>query len=120
MFWWYQQVYSNGLDLKSYEIESFPIPIESLTAPVRRKIEKRYERYLQDIERHVVEHESKEYKHITRYKEYKIRYSKALIDTIDDVICPLYGLTKDETEFIKNYELRFRTDDEIETVENER
>ena len=109
-FWWYQQVYTNGLDLKSYEIESFPIPVENLTLAIRRKIEKLYERYLKDIERHVIERESQEYTHITKYKEYKIRYSKALIDAIDDIICPLYGLTKDETEFIKNYELRFRKD----------
>ena len=111
LFWWYQQVYSNGLDLKSYEIESFPIPVDALTAPVRRKIEKLYERYLQDIERNVVVHETKEYKHVTQYKEYKIRYSKELIDAIDDVVCPLYGLTDEELEFIKNYELRFRTDE---------
>ena len=30
---------------------------------------------------------------------------------MDDVICPLYGLTEEECEFIKNYELRFRTDE---------
>ena len=111
LFWWYQQVYSNGLDLKSYEIESFPIPVAALAVPVRQKIEKLYERYLRDIERHVVDHETKEYKHITKYKEYMIRYSKVLIDAMDDVICPLYGLTEEECEFIKNYELRFRTDE---------
>jgi len=111
LFWWYQQVYTNGLDLKSYEIESFPIPIDALTAQVRREIEKRYERYLQDIERNVIERESQEYKHVSKFKEYKIRYSKALIDAIDDMICPLYGLTDEELEFIKSYELRFRIDD---------
>jgi len=108
LFWWYQQVYTNGLDLKSYEIESFPIPVDALTVPVRRKIEKLYEKYLQSIERHVIERETTEYKHVTKFKEYKIRYSKALIDAMDDVICPLYGLTEEELEFIKNYELRFR------------
>ena len=111
LFYWYQQVYYDNLHIKSYEIESFPIPVESLTAPVRRKIEKLYERYLQDIERHVIEHETKEYKHVTRYKEYKIRYSKILIDAMDDVICPLYGLTEKELEFIMNYELHFRLDE---------
>jgi type I restriction-modification system DNA methylase subunit len=111
LFWWYQQVYTNGLDLKSYEIGSFPIPVKRLTPAVRQKIEKLYKKYLRDIERHVVEHETTEYKHVTKYKEYKIRYSKALIDAIDNIICPLYGLTKEECEFIKNYELRFRIDE---------
>ena len=31
-----------------------------------------------------------------------------LIDKIDDLIGPLYNLTKDEIDFIKNYEIEFR------------
>lgn len=31
---------------------------------------------------------------------------------LDDLICPLYGLSKEETDFIKNYEIEFRLDDE--------
>ena len=45
------------------------------------------------------------------FKEYKIGYSKKIIDEIDDFIGPLYGLTKDEVEFIKNYEIEFRMAD---------
>ena len=40
---------------------------------------------------------------VDSFKEYKIVRSKSIIDEIDDYICPLYGLTKEETEFIKNY-----------------
>jgi hypothetical protein len=110
LVWWYNQVYTRYPDWKSYEIESFPIPVEKLTPAIRLKIEKLYEQYLHSIESHVKERESQEYKHITKFKEYKIRYSKALIDAMDDIICPLYGLTKEETEFIKNYEIQFRID----------
>jgi len=45
---------------------------------------------------------------ISSFKEYKIGHSKYLIDKIDDIICPLYGLTSEETDFIKNYEMKFR------------
>ena len=48
------------------------------------------------------------------FKEYKIGKSKAIIDKIDDLICPLYGLSSEETEFIKNYELEFRISGESE------
>jgi hypothetical protein len=58
----------------------------------------------------VVRHSSTTYANIDSYKEYKIRYSKPLIDQIDDLICPLYALTDEETEFIKNYEIEFRID----------
>ncbi|MDR3110919.1 MAG: hypothetical protein LBU65_14720, partial [Planctomycetaceae bacterium] len=111
LFWWYQQVYMDSLHIKSSEINSFPIPVAKLTPNIIRKIERLYAKYLKDIERNVVEHTTTEYKHVTKYKEYKIRYSKHLIDKIDDLICPLYGLTDEETEFIKNYELAFRVDD---------
>jgi hypothetical protein len=45
---------------------------------------------------------------VSSFKEYKIGKSKAIIDKIDDYIGPLYGLTKEEIEFVKNYEIDFR------------
>ncbi|MDR2755139.1 MAG: N-6 DNA methylase [Planctomycetaceae bacterium] len=111
LFWWYQQVYSNNLDLKSYEIESFPIPVENLNQKIIKQIEKCYNNYLHDIQKNIVDHQTTEYVHVDSYKEYKIRYSKLLIDLIDDAICPLYGLNNKECDFIKNYEIAFRVDE---------
>ena len=45
---------------------------------------------------------------VSQFKEYKIVKSKSIIDRIDDYICPLYGLTDEERDFVKNYELEFR------------
>lgn len=73
-----------------------------------------YELYQKDIEDNAnVRYSTEEsgYK-VSSFKEYKIGRSKAIIDRIDDYICPLYGLTKEETEFIKNYEIEFRLSDE--------
>jgi hypothetical protein len=111
LFWWYQQVYSNNLDLKSYEIESFPIPVENLKPEIVKQIEKCYARYLRDIQKNIVGHQTTEYVNVDSYKEYKIRYSKYLIDVIDDLVAPLYGLTDKELDFIKNYEIKFRVDE---------
>ncbi|GHV37278.1 restriction endonuclease subunit M [Spirochaetia bacterium] len=112
LFFWFQQVYSNGLDLKSYEIESFTIPMKKLTDILFKQIDKLYSEYLVDIEKNVIIHQTESYQKIDSFKEYKIRKSKNLIDKIDDVICPLYGLTKEETDFIKNYEIEFRVDED--------
>ena len=73
-------------------------------------IEQLYKRYIVDIEKNV------NYRNVTSdskytmdsFKEYKIVRSKAIIDEIDDYLGPLYGLTKNEIEFIKNYDLEFR------------
>lgn len=42
------------------------------------------------------------------FNEYKFVHSKPIIDEIDDYIGSLYGLTQEEIDFIKNYELEFR------------
>ena len=105
---WYYQIYSNNLDWKSYEIESFPIP--SLTNEQIAFLEELYARYLADIEanaNHRTTSQESTYK-VESFKEYKIVRSKSIIDEIDDYIGPLYGLTNEEIEFIKYYELEFR------------
>jgi len=111
LLWWYNQVYARHPDWKSYEIESFPIPVEKLTPAKIAKIEKLYAKYMKDIQKNVREHKTEAYKNVNSFKEYKIRYSKPLIDEIDDLIAPLYGLTNEERDFIKNYEIKFRIDE---------
>lgn len=114
LFWFYQQVYTDGLNLKVYEIEHFPVPdFENVDNRVLDKLENIYLRYLKDIERNANQRDasgSSSY-NVDSFKEYKIGYSKKIIDEIDDFIGPLYGLTKDEVEFIKNYEIEFRMAD---------
>ena len=112
LYFWFYQIYSNNLDLKSYEIESFRIPIDKLNESVIKKIETIYEKYLEDIEKNANIRQTTRYTNIDSFKEYKIGKSKHIIDQIDDLIGSLYGLTKDEIEFVKNYEINFRMSDE--------
>ena len=107
---WFYQVYSNNLSWSTYDIFDFTIPIKEITSKQKVQIEELYKRYITDIEKNVntrnVSVESKYTMDV--FKEYKIVRSKAIIDEIDDYIGPLYGLTQDEIDFIKNYELEFR------------
>jgi hypothetical protein len=110
---WFYQIYSNNLDWKGYEIAEFRIP--ELTPPIIHELEALYKEYLVDIERNanVRQTSGDSSYNVSSFKEYKIGKSKAIIDKIDDLICPLYGLNQEETEFIKKYEIEFRlTDDE--------
>jgi very-short-patch-repair endonuclease len=92
LFFWFYQIFSNNLDLKSYEIKSFKIPIAELTDDNILRIENLYHAYLGDIEANANTHLTTHYTNIDTFKEYKIVKSKHLIDEIDDLICPLYGL----------------------------
>jgi hypothetical protein len=73
-------------------------------------LNKLYDEYQKDIEANAnVRQSSGESRYrVAQFKEYKIVKSKSIIDKIDDYICPLYGLTQEECDFVKNYELEFR------------
>ena len=110
-FYFYQQVYTDGLNIKRSEIENYPLPLlESIPKEQMFFLEKLYQRYLADIEKNasVRRTSSSSTHHVESFKEYKIVRSKAIIDEIDDYVGPLYGLTQEEINFIKNYELEFR------------
>lgn len=108
---WFYQIYSNNLDWKRYEIESFTLP-ENIEEQ-KDAIEALYSEYLADIERNANVRKSSgtsRYK-VESFKEYKIGRSKAIIDKIDNLIGPLYGLTQEEIDFVNNYEIDFRISD---------
>ena len=105
LFWWYVQVFSDDHGLKSQDVELFAIPAEKMQNDIIEKINALYDMYLKDIEFNSKINGS-------GVKEYKIRQSRHLIDRIDDIICPLYGLTAEEIDFIKNYEIKYRLSDE--------
>ena len=105
---WFYQIYSNNLDWKGYEINEFRIP--NLSDYDIKILNQLYDRYLTDIENNAnirISSGTSSY-NVTSFKEYKIGRSKAIIDEIDDYIGPLYGLTLEEIDFIKNYEIEFR------------
>ena len=101
-------LYSDNHNWKAGEIENFPIP--QIDDATRLNLIQLYKRYLADIERKAnirISSGNSSY-NVSKFKEYKIVKSKSIIDEIDDTIGILYGLTKEEIEFIKNYEIEFR------------
>ena len=111
LFYFYHQVYMNMLDMKRNELEMFPLfDLEKLTAENISAIENLYAEYLTDIEKNVTVRTSSKNSsyNVATFKNYKLRNSKNLIDRLDDFIDKLYGLTDEEINFIKNFELEFR------------
>ena len=98
LFYWFRYSYSEGRHSYIYEIDIFPIP--NFSKEIINKLEKLGKEYETDIE--------KNHDYSNGVKTYKIRKSKHIIDKIDRLICPLYGLSEEEMEFIIGYELEFR------------
>ena len=110
LYYWFYHIYSDTLNMKLYELEILPIPIEKLIIQ-KDSIENIYKLYLKDLHNNS-KIKKVNYSHITEYREYYARRSKHLIDKIDLAIKDAYGLTDEEINFIINYDIKFRTDDE--------
>lgn len=107
LFWFYQQVYTDGLNLKGHEVEKFPVPdFEKVETERLEKIAELYRRYLDEIDKNAnVKNVTEESRYnVEQFKEYKLVKSKKLIDELDNLIDPLYGLNDEEIEYIKKYE----------------
>lgn len=104
LFYWRWLINSNWLDMRSYELMDFPVPIENFRETHIKRVCKIYAKYEKDLLKNSKPYRSK------GEPAYYARKSKHIIDEIDHLICPLYNLTLEETEFIINYELKFRTD----------
>ncbi len=111
LYYWFYHIYSNNLDLKSYELEIFPIPIKRFKPKQVKYLDNLYKEYLADLNKNSKVKKA-DYATIESYREYYARYSKHLIDKIDMAIQEPYGLTDEEINFIINYDIEFRTDNE--------
>ncbi|MGL6023960.1 MAG: Eco57I restriction-modification methylase domain-containing protein, partial [Cetobacterium sp.] len=111
LFYWIQQLYSDTLNLKKYEIEILPLPVENISIEKLDIIDNLYLNYLQDIEKNATI-KNANYNNISSFKEYKLRKSKLLIDKLDLEIGKLYSLTEEEINYIINYDIKFRTDEQ--------
>ena len=110
-FYFYQQVYTDGLNLKRSEIENYPLPdLSKLSNEKITLLSDLYSLYLIDIEKNASVRQSSETSthHIDSFKEYKIVRSKNIISEIDDVVGRLYELSPHEINYIKNYEIKYR------------
>ena len=112
LFFWYYQLFSDNLNLKTYEIESFPIPIERVSEAQIELANKLFAEYQEDIEKNSNVRATEKYANISEFREYKLGRSIHLIDALDDNFGSLFGLTEDEIDYIKNYERSFRLEDD--------
>lgn len=114
LFWWYQQLYTDCLNLKAYEVNQFIIPVNKLTESKADEIKTIYAQYLEDIEKKadIQKTTTSQTYNVEQFKVYRLRKSMDFIDKIDDLVNNLYDLTPEQSNFIKNYERSFRSDDE--------
>jgi len=110
LFYWFWTVYSNCFDFTSQDFARFPIDLRDLT-PYKNELISLYQEIEKDLKRNGEMVIYNKACGPTRYFQYRARLSKPLFDKVDDILAKIYGFTYEELSFIKNYDLRFRTDE---------
>ena len=110
LYWWYWIKVSDCWHITNKELEQFYIPdVTVLAAKKYQKLSKDLNNLLEQTK---VKIDSKQAMY-----EYKHRLCKSQIDLIDNELAKLYGLTKEELNYIKNYQLYYRSAGEINEKE---
>jgi hypothetical protein len=95
-------------DLNFIKINFEEIPIET-----KKEIKELYIEFYNSLIKNKVYLGSKQIEYIYHHKKEKI-----LIDKFSNKISKLFGLNNEEIEFVRNYNLRFRMNDEYENYLN--
>jgi predicted RNA methylase len=109
LYFWLSQAYSNNLDLNVFEILMCPIP--EMDKRTQDELGELFDQYQNDLEKNAKIKKAK-YSTATEHKEYKARLSKARIDKLDLVLQKPLGLSDEQTDYLINFEIEFRTDNE--------
>jgi hypothetical protein len=107
LYFWLSQAYSNNLDLNVSEVLMCPIP--EIEEAKKSELISTFDKYLIDLEKNAVIKKAN-YNNISEFKEYRARLSKIYLDKIDRILQSAYGLTDEQTNYLINFELEFRTD----------
>jgi len=106
LFWWWYTVTSNLRDLNPSDIMGFPVP-SSLLSDI--EIAVLGDEYLSDLKRNstmLVRQQRRTGK--TETQMFEIKKSKPIIERIDNAMSHHYGLTMEELDYIKNYDIKYR------------
>ena len=106
LFYLWFATYSDGFHLSHALVQSFPMPHEICADKRLLSLARRLE---EDIQRHAL-YSTRNTKTGDRIEieEYRMTYSKPIIDEIDDVLAKYYDFTDEELDSIRQYDDKYR------------
>lgn len=112
-FYWFFILTTNSRDLNPSDLNSFPFQLLEEDSNMKELENLSIELMNEYKQKSVMKDKvSKKTGSIT-YQEFYPRLSKPIIDEIDKVLAKHYGFTKEELDFIINYDIKYRMGDEL-------
>ena len=110
LYWWWYQINSDVRNNNPSDLFSMPY-VESYSK--ENTINSLNENLMKNLVDNAVWAERKFNGSVSRYKSFIPKYSKPIIDKIDNVLAKHYGFTDEELDFIINYDIKYRMGDEL-------
>jgi len=109
LFYWYWRVVSNCRHLTEREFDAFPVVPSMLTKSDQALLKKLSQEFEKDIVDNAVRLTTQNKKTgLIKQDSFKLSTSKPIIDKIDLELAKVLGLTDEETDFIINYDIKYR------------
>ena len=109
--WWCSL--SDGRHITAREYGSFPIC--DFNADQKSNLQKSVTFLLADLRRNAQRVVYEKENGITEYDQFNPRLSKSKIDGLDLVLCEAFGFTEEETDYIINYDFKYRVHNKMES-----
>ena len=109
LYYFIWECISDGWHITNKELQGFNFDYQLLSVNMSKMICDLVDKLEKDLEDNKVYIGSKQ----TEY-EYRHKKSKLIIDQIDEILADYYGFTPEEIKYIKNYQLKYRMNDELE------
>jgi hypothetical protein len=109
IFYRYWRAVSNCRHLTEREFDAFPIKPEMLSAAEIELMDVLGKAYEQDIKKNAIRLTTRNKKTgLIEQDSFKLSMSKTIIDKIDLALARFFGFTDEETDFIINYDIKYR------------
>jgi hypothetical protein len=109
LFYWWFVVWSNGRDLLTQQIESFPVNLNDFPSDLKKKLSLLVEELMRNYDETSNEKINvRADGNIIRIREIIPKSSKKIIDRIDDVLAEYFAFSDKERKFIKEFDIKFR------------
>jgi hypothetical protein len=109
LFFYYYLLFSDCRNVNKREVTAFTLDIGKLNDPTRNALSYLTRKLMQDLQ----DNSEMRTMHYAKYGTLEVqvfspRLSKPIIDEIDLVLAKHYGFTEEETDFIINYDIKYR------------
>jgi hypothetical protein len=112
LFFWYWILFGDEFHLLADELKAFPFTHYQRHQRVYRELLEAVSELMNDYQKHSVLKRGKYPTGTITYQEFYPRHSKAIIHRIDDLLGMIYGLEREEVEYLKRYDMAFRGEED--------